>query len=101
MQALTGPELAKVVTFDGQASPVVTDGPYIEVKEVLAGYQLIDVETEARAIEDLLRELAPQRPRRRRGRHPGGAAGRRDALAGRGAAGQPRAVGSSRPPCGG
>jgi hypothetical protein len=49
MQALTGPELAKIVTFDGQGSPVVTDGPY--AKEVLAGYQLIDVESEARAIE--------------------------------------------------
>ena len=51
MQALAGPALAKVVTFDGQAGPVVTDGPYTEVKEVLAGYQIIDVETEARAIE--------------------------------------------------
>jgi hypothetical protein len=51
VQALTPPELAKVVTFDGQGSPVVTDGPYTEAKEVLAGYQLIDVESEARAIE--------------------------------------------------
>lgn len=51
LQALTGPELAKVVTFDGQTGPVVTDGPYTEVKEVLAGYQMVDVETEARAIE--------------------------------------------------
>ena len=51
MQPLTGPELAKVVTFDGQGSPVVTDGPYPEVKEALAGYQLVDVESEARAIE--------------------------------------------------
>jgi hypothetical protein len=51
MQALTGPELAKVVTFDGQTRPVVTDGPYTEAKEVLAGYQMVDVESEARAIE--------------------------------------------------
>lgn len=51
VQALTPPELAKVVTFDPQGSPVVTDGPYPEAKEVLAGYQLIDVESEARAIE--------------------------------------------------
>jgi hypothetical protein len=34
MQALTGPELAMIVTFDGQGSPVVTDGPYPEVKAV-------------------------------------------------------------------
>ena len=51
VQALTGPELAKVVTFDGQTRPVVTDGPYPEAKEVLAGYQLVDTESEARAIE--------------------------------------------------
>jgi hypothetical protein len=51
MQALTGPELAKVVVSDGQSAPVVTDGPFPEVKELLAGYQLIDVETEARALE--------------------------------------------------
>ncbi len=49
--ALTGPELAKVVTSDGGTAPVVTDGPFAEFKEMLAGYQLIDVESEERAIE--------------------------------------------------
>ena len=49
-QALTGPEMAKVVTSDGTA-PVVTDGPFAEFKEMLAGYQLVDVESEERAIE--------------------------------------------------
>jgi len=48
--ALTGPELAKVVTA-GAGAPVVTDGPFVEFKEMLAGYQLIDVESEERAIE--------------------------------------------------
>lgn len=47
---LTGPDLAKIVTSDGR-SPVVTDGPFQEFKEWLAGYQIIDVESEARAIE--------------------------------------------------
>jgi hypothetical protein len=51
MRALTGPELAKIVTVDRQGGQVVTDGPFTEVKEVLAGYQLVDVEAEARAIE--------------------------------------------------
>jgi hypothetical protein len=51
MQALTGPELAKFVRSDGQTAPVVTDGPFPEVKELLAGYQLVDVETEDRALE--------------------------------------------------
>ena len=49
-EALTGPELAKVVTSDGTA-PVVTDGPFAEFKEMLAGYQLVDVDSEQRAIE--------------------------------------------------
>ena len=51
MRALAGPELAKIVISGGPGGLVVTDGPYIEVKEVLAGYQLVDVESEARAIE--------------------------------------------------
>jgi hypothetical protein len=49
--ALTGPELAKIVSSDGVSAPVVTDGPFPEAKEMLAGYQMIDVESEARAIE--------------------------------------------------
>ncbi|MDQ3156782.1 MAG: YciI family protein [Actinomycetota bacterium] len=49
--ALTGPELAKLVRSDGMSAPVVTDGPFPEAKELLAGYQMIDVDSEARAIE--------------------------------------------------
>jgi hypothetical protein len=62
VQALTGPELAKTVTVDGQGGPVVTDGPYTEAKEVLAGYQLVDVESEARAIEIAARVAAAPGP---------------------------------------
>src|SRR5439155_12422912 len=50
-QGLAGPELAKFVTFDGVGAPVVTDGPFAEAKELLAGYRMVDVESEARAIE--------------------------------------------------
>jgi hypothetical protein len=49
-RALTGPELAKVVTA-GRGAPVVSDGPFAEFKEMLAGYQLVDVDSEERAIE--------------------------------------------------
>ena len=35
-QALTGPELARVVTSGGGTAPVVTDGPFVEFKELLA-----------------------------------------------------------------
>jgi hypothetical protein len=51
MRALTGPELAKRVASDGVSAPVVTDGPFPEVKELLAGWQLVDVESEQRAVE--------------------------------------------------
>jgi len=51
VQALAGPDLAKIVTSDGLTAPVVTDGPFQEFKEWLAGYQIVDVDSEARAIE--------------------------------------------------
>jgi len=46
-----GPELAKIVTFSGEGAPVVTEGPFLESKEFLAGYRMVDVESEARALE--------------------------------------------------
>ena len=49
-EVLAPPNLAKIVTSDG-AAPVVTDGPFQEFKEWLAGYQIVDVESEERAIE--------------------------------------------------
>jgi hypothetical protein len=49
-EVLAGPDLAKIVTSDG-ATPVITDGPFQEFKEWLAGYQIVDVESEERAIE--------------------------------------------------
>jgi hypothetical protein len=50
-EVLVGPNLAKIVTSDGLKAPVVTDGPFQEFKEWLAGYQIVDVESEERAIE--------------------------------------------------
>ncbi|GGS42523.1 YciI family protein [Actinokineospora fastidiosa] len=49
-QALADPSTARVVRVrDGV--PVVSDGPYIETKEFLAGYYLVDCESQARALE--------------------------------------------------
>jgi hypothetical protein len=48
---LAGPDLAKVVTSDGITAPVVTDGPFQEFKEWVAGFQVFDVDSEERAIE--------------------------------------------------
>ena len=50
-QGLAGPELAKFVVWDGEGVPVVTDGPFPEAKELLAGYRTVDVESAERAIE--------------------------------------------------
>jgi hypothetical protein len=50
-QGLAGPEQAKFVVWDGSGAPVVTDGPFPEAKELLAGYRLVDVEAAERAIE--------------------------------------------------
>ena len=55
-QGLAGP--ARFVTFDGVGSPVVTDGPFPESKELLAGYRMVDVETAGRALEIAARASA-------------------------------------------
>ena len=49
-QALADPSRAAVVSVrNGQ--PVVTDGPFLESKEYLGGFYLIDCENKERAIE--------------------------------------------------
>jgi hypothetical protein len=56
-QGLADASQAKTVRFkDG--TPVATDGPYAESKESLAGYWIVDVENEARAIELASRVVA-------------------------------------------
>lgn len=61
-EGLLGPEAAKLVTHDGVGAPVVTDGPFPESKEFLAGYWLVDVESEERAIEIAARTSAAPGP---------------------------------------
>lgn len=60
-EALVGPEYAKVVTSDG-GTTVVTDGPYAEFKEMLAGFQLVDVDSLERAVEIAARMSAVPGP---------------------------------------
>ena len=48
---LAGPEDAKIVVSDGSGAPAVTDGPFPESKEFLAGYYVVDCETVERATE--------------------------------------------------
>lgn len=49
-EGLAPPQQARIVrAADDAGTPEVTDGPFAESKEFLAGYWIIDVENEARA----------------------------------------------------
>ncbi|MCU7726107.1 YciI family protein [Actinoplanes sp. KI2] len=61
-EALTPPDQALEVISDGRGPAVVTDGPYAEFKETFAGYQLVEVESEARALEIAARVSAVPGP---------------------------------------
>ena len=61
-ERLAGLEAAKIVTSDGVSAPVVTDGPFPEAKEFLAGYWMVDVDSEQRAIEIAARTSAAPGP---------------------------------------
>jgi hypothetical protein len=39
------------VRFDGKGKPPVTDGPFAETKDLIAGWMVIDVESQDRAYE--------------------------------------------------
>ena len=39
------------VRYDGEGRPPVTDGPFAETKDLIAGWMVIDVETHERAVE--------------------------------------------------
>jgi hypothetical protein len=49
-QALADPSQSAVVRVRG-GQPVVTDGPYLEAKEYLGGFYLVDCESRERALE--------------------------------------------------
>jgi hypothetical protein len=50
-ERLAWPDKSKIVRADGRSAPVVTDGPFAETKEQLAGYQIFDVDSEERVLE--------------------------------------------------
>jgi hypothetical protein len=61
-QGLAGPDQATFVVSDGVSAPVITDGPFPETKELLAGYRLVDVESRERALEIAARSSAAPGP---------------------------------------
>lgn len=42
-EGLVSPDQARIVTANADGSPSVTDGPFAETKEFIAGYWIIDV----------------------------------------------------------
>ncbi|MEV6331315.1 YciI family protein [Streptomyces sp. NPDC051909] len=50
-QGLVEPARTRFVTADAEGRPVVTDGPYGETKEVLAGYWVVDCASLERVTE--------------------------------------------------
>jgi hypothetical protein len=48
-EGLAGPEQMKIVHARNDGTPAITDGPFPESKEVLAGYWIVDVESPQRA----------------------------------------------------
>ena len=48
-EGLAGPEQARIVRANKAGSPEVTDGPYAEAKEFLAGFWIVDVDSTDRA----------------------------------------------------
>ena len=39
------------VRYDGEGNPPVTDGPFVETKDLIAGWMVIDVDSYERAVE--------------------------------------------------
>jgi hypothetical protein len=61
-QGLAGPEYAKTVRASQDGEPIITDGPFSETKEVLAGFWLLEVPSEQRALEIAARISATPGP---------------------------------------
>jgi hypothetical protein len=55
---LAGPPAARIVRATDDGDPVVTDGPFSESKEVLAGFWIVDVASPERAVEIAARASA-------------------------------------------
>jgi hypothetical protein len=61
-QGLAPPNQAKIVVAGGGGAPEITDGPFPEAKEFLAGYWMVECEGPERAIEIAARTSAAPGP---------------------------------------
>jgi hypothetical protein len=66
-EGLDAPGQAKVVRVGANGAPAVTDGPFAETKEFLAGFWMVDVDGPERALRDRRPRLGrPPAPAARR-----------------------------------
>ncbi|WP_205862184.1 YciI family protein [Planosporangium thailandense] len=61
-QGLAMPDQARIVRAGRDGAPVVTDGPFAETKEFLAGYWIVDCAGPERAVEIAARVSAAPGP---------------------------------------
>ena len=61
-EGLAGPEQARIVRANKAGGPEVTDGPYPEAKEFLAGYWIVDVDSPQEAYDIAARASAAPGP---------------------------------------
>lgn len=50
-QGLAGADTARIVRAGNDGAPVVTEGPFAETKEFLAGFWIVDLDSDERAVE--------------------------------------------------
>jgi hypothetical protein len=61
-EGLTSPEEARLVTASADGSPSVTDGPFAESKEFIAGFWIVDVKNADEAYQIAARASAAPGP---------------------------------------
>ena len=61
-QGVAAPDQAKRVTWDGVGAPLISTGPFPESSPLLAGFRIVDVDTEKRALEIAARASAAPGP---------------------------------------
>jgi hypothetical protein len=59
-EPLDAPETARTLRFGAGDDPIVTDGPFLEAKEALGGFYLLECASDAEALE--LAKLVPRSP---------------------------------------
>ena len=68
-EGLAGPDQARIVRAGKNGAPEVTDGPFPEAKEFLAGYWIVDVENAGARLRARRARLGCARSRRQTAQH--------------------------------